>query len=42
MKNEKRKKHGGKLAVGQYNKHCGCGWEGAAKDYRNHVKEKHA
>lgn len=38
----KKKQHGGKLAVGRYDKLCGCGWQGPAEQYAAHVKEKHA
>ena len=41
MPEDKRRKKGGKTSVGQYNKHCGCGWDGKATDYAAHRKEKH-
>jgi len=35
------RKKGGKTSAGQYNKFCGCGWEGPVSAYAAHVKENH-
>ena len=36
-----QRKKGGKTSVGQYNKFCGCGWDGPISQYAAHMKEKH-
>jgi len=41
MSKSPHRKKGGKTSVGQYNKHCGCGWEGKITMYAAHRKEAH-